>query len=142
MSETLEAQTEIRALKAELALLRGEASATPTTILEGPAEVIRLAAKPEPKAPEDALLPELGRDLSLDDGLVVQRMIELIAESPFGVDSEGYARGRELAMALLALRLGSAKLLWTRREVHEVFRRSGQLLEREVRRGIEGGKLG
>lgn len=136
MSEELDTQAEIKALRVELALLRGEAQAEPTIILEGPAEVIRLAKAPA--IPEDALLPELKQDLSLDDGFVIQQMIEvLLPKIEAGDESLNYSIAREQVMKLLSLKTGTAKLLWTRRDVHEVFRRTGQLLEREVRRGVE-----
>lgn len=141
-----EDREEIRRLKTELALLRGEAEAQPTTILEGPAEVIALARPAAPKAPpEDKLLPGLAEaELALDDGFVVQRMIELLRKNPSFNSDEAlsepaeYEEARQLALGLLALRAGTAKLLWMRREVLDIFRRSGQILEREVRRGVEG----
>lgn len=138
----LEAQDEIRALRNELALLRGEAQPEPTKVLEGPAEVLQLAAKAKV---EDALLPEFKPDLSLDDAYVVQAMIMCIRTSrePFvdANDVKEYEAARKLVMELLSLRLGQAKLLWTRRDVHEVFRRSGSILEREVRQRVEAGGM-
>lgn len=134
---------ELHAAEVELALLRGEAQPEPTRILESPAEILKLAAK-GPAAPEDALLPELKPDLSLDDGFVIQQMIETIRESEgWMIDDamKNYELARRLSVALLALRHGPAKLLWTRRDLHEVFRRSGSILEREVRKRVQAGAM-
>lgn len=63
--------------------------------------------------------PEL--DLSLDDGFVLKQIIEILREN--NGEETSYDFARKQARALLELRYGKSKLLFTRRDVFEIFQR-------------------
>lgn len=69
--------------------------------------------------------PEAPLDLSLDEGYVLSQMIQVIAGTP-SPSEELYSRSRRTAFALLELRYGRNKLLFSRRDVLEIFRRQAE----------------